>query len=267
DALALFGRQLLPHLEALHDALATLGGQALEALVRLLQLLAARLGQLVPALQILKDALLLLRWQRLELLEVLARAMPLLRSELLPLAIALEDVLPLLGRHLLPALEVALRDGALLGREAVHALDRRRLAEGDLQHAAREQRVALGGGVVAALVAHGASSLRSAVTARCRCTRTVGSATFSTSAISAVESCSCACRITAVRCCGESRCTASQSRAIVCASLTWSPGSGPGAGWRSTSGASASRPSSRATSRVHQRPRRLWSRQRLTRIR
>src|SRR5213592_3652723 len=119
DALALFRRQLLPHLEALHDALATLGGQALEALVRLLQLLAARLGQLVPALQILKDAL--------------------LRSELLPLAIALEDVLPLLGRHLLPALEIALGDGALLGREAVHALDRRRLAEGDLQHAAREQ--------------------------------------------------------------------------------------------------------------------------------
>src|SRR5438552_16372650 len=57
-------------------------------------------------------------------------------------------------------------------------------------HRAREQRTLVGREVVAALAAHGTRSLRSVATARCRSTRTVGSATLSTSAISAMYRCS-----------------------------------------------------------------------------
>ena len=81
-----------------------------------------------------------LRRQCLEPLEVLPRAAPLLGRHLLPLLIALEHALTLLGRHRLPALEIALRDRALVRREALHPFDGRRLAEGHLECAAREQR-------------------------------------------------------------------------------------------------------------------------------
>src|SRR5437879_5671287 len=81
------------------------------------------------------------RTRRMRLRRVLLA--PLLALLLPLLADLLARLRALLRRPLPPALEVALRDGALLGREAVHALDRRRLAEGDLQRAAREQR---GGG-------------------------------------------------------------------------------------------------------------------------